>query len=394
MERRPLVIVGAGPAGTASALFLHTRRPELAREILVLDKARHPRPKVCAGGLIPHSTDCLSELGVPLSVPHVVVHGARVQIPGRRVDYAGRDLCRVVRRDQFDFSLVQACRARGVEVRDGEKVLHVRRESGGVRIETERGTYQTDLVIAADGSGSIVRRQLFSDARCRIGRAVMCDVPVRETGWDGFARAIYEFDFRGVPAGLRGYEWNFPCLISGEPHVNVGVYSVDAAGSGAHLSRLLRERVRSLGVADAPQKAFPIRWYGSRAPLCAPNVLLAGDAAGVDPLMGEGISFAFEYARHAAASAAAHFDGKAGAVADYGRAVSASWMTRKLRRLGLAVRLFYGPTWPMWFAVAAASRQLQELGIRWYNGVDEVDRRAPADLVRGFLRGEFKPAAE
>jgi 2-polyprenyl-6-methoxyphenol hydroxylase-like FAD-dependent oxidoreductase len=44
MERRPLVIIGAGPAGTATALFLHALDPRLASEALVIDKAHHPRP--------------------------------------------------------------------------------------------------------------------------------------------------------------------------------------------------------------------------------------------------------------------------------------------------------------------------------------------------------------
>ncbi len=53
MERRPIIIVGSGPAGAATALALHRLDPALAQEVLVLEKGHHPRPKVCAGGLIP-----------------------------------------------------------------------------------------------------------------------------------------------------------------------------------------------------------------------------------------------------------------------------------------------------------------------------------------------------
>lgn len=388
MERRPLVIIGSGPAGTASALFLHARDPGLAREAVIIEKASHPRPKVCAGGLIPHTLRCLDELHVPLSVPNVAVLQARVYIPGGSVSYAGEDLCRVVRRDEFDWSLVAQCRQRGVEVREGEKAIDVRREPGGIRIETERGSYFTPAVIGADGSGSVVRRRLFADEPDYVGRAVMCDIPVAETNWDGFQPARYEFVFRAVPRGLRGYAWAFPCLIGGVPHVNVGVYSVDTSATGSLLARLLREEAARLDARPVAVKAFPLRWYRRGVRIAAPNVMLAGDAAGAEALMGEGISFAFEYGRQAAVAAAKGLTEGDLTFADYERGISGSWVGRKLRRLHLGVRLFYGPTWRLWFAVAANSRMAQEIGIRWYNGVDGWDQRTGWDAVRAWWRGD------
>ncbi|HKM99065.1 MAG TPA: hypothetical protein VJX23_01010 [Candidatus Binataceae bacterium] len=49
-------------------------------------------------------------------------------------------------------------------------------------------------------------------------------------------------------------------------------------------------------------RVFPIRWFDSYDRYASGRVILAGDAAGVDPLMGEGISCAFEYGRIAAAA--------------------------------------------------------------------------------------------
>jgi flavin-dependent dehydrogenase len=392
MERRPLVIIGSGPAGSASALFLYAQDPALAREAVILEKARHPRPKVCGGGLIPQVLRCLEELGVPLSVPNVAVHRAAVEVPGRTVTYEGEELCRVVRRDEFDHLLVIACRQRGVEVREGEKVVDLKRESHGIRIETESGSYHADAVVGADGSGSLVRRRLFPRAPECVGKAVMCDVPLAQADWSGFQAARYEFNFRSVLDGLRGYAWAFPCLIGGVPHVNVGVYSVDAAGSGPLLHRILREELTRVGAPALPVKAFPVRWYARRVPLAAPRVMLAGDAAGVDPLMGEGISFCFEYGRCAAAEIARGFATSDFAFGSYARSVDGSWVGRKLRRLGLGVRLFYGPTWRLWFAIAANSRTAQEIGIRWYNGVDGWDQRSGWEALRAWWPGDIRPA--
>jgi len=387
MEHRPLIIIGSGPAGSASGLFLQAQEPALAREVLILDKAQHPRPKVCAGGLIPHVLDSLRELGIPLRVPNALVNRATVEVPGRTVAYESRELCRVVRRDQFDHLLVETAKQRGIEVRENEKVIALERDATGVRIETERGSYHARMVIGADGSGSLVRRQLVNVGRDCVGKAVMCDVPVAGIDWSGFHRERYEFIFTAVPKGLRGYAWAFPCLINGEPHANVGVYAIAAQGSGDLLRRLLQAHLEQLRAPQGlPVKSFPIRWYGDGVRIATPHVLLAGDAAGVDALMGEGISYSFEYGRRAAATAAEAL--ATGNFACAGYELGESWMGKKLRRLEIAARLFYGPTSRLWFAIAARSPQAREIGIRWYNGVDNWDRRRGREALRAWWRGD------
>jgi len=117
-------------------------------------------------------------------------------------------------------------------------------------------------------------------------------------------------------------------------------------------------------------------------------VLLAGDAAGVDALMGEGISYALEYGRRAAAAAA-----EALSTGDFDFAryeLGDSWMGKKLRRLEMATRLFYGRTWPLWFAIASRSPQAREIGIRWYNGIDNWDRRRGREALRAWWRGDMR----
>lgn len=389
MERRDIIIVGGGPAGAATALFLARRDPALARRVLVLEKARHPRVKVCAGGLIPHTLACLDELGIGLGVPHVMVDRARVDVPGRRVEVDGRGFAAVVRRAEFDAALLAAVRARGVEVREEQKVRTLARGGAGVLVTGERGTYTAPFVVGADGSGSVVRRSLFPSERGRaaIGRAVMADIAI-ENGcrWDGHAHARYDFDFRAVAAGLRGYAWAFPCLIDGRPHVNAGVYSRRAAGSGADLVALLAALQRELGGARVRHQGAPIRCW-ARAPFAAANVLLVGDAAGVEPLMGEGISFAFEYGRWAAdeiARAVARDDtAMAGAEARFRH----SWVGRKLRRLDQAATMFYGPGARLWLGLAARWRGAQDVGLRWYNGVDGWDRRSGWEALCTALCG-------
>jgi flavin-dependent dehydrogenase len=47
-----VVIVGSGPAGVSTWLHLHRFEPQLAARTLVLEKAQHPRPKLCGGGVM------------------------------------------------------------------------------------------------------------------------------------------------------------------------------------------------------------------------------------------------------------------------------------------------------------------------------------------------------
>jgi len=386
VDRRDVVIVGSGPAGAATALALAARAPAVAARTVLLEKAHHPRPKTCAGGVIPKAVRLLEGLGAPLAVPHARVGTAAVTVPGRRVRLDGTDLCRVVRRAEFDARLAWAARDRGVELREGERVVHLARDGHGVRVETATRAYWAPVVVGADGSGSVVRRALVPGAAGVVGRAVMADVPVAATRWDGFAAHRYEFDFRPCAAGLRGYRWVFPCVIDGVPHANVGAYALPPAG-GARLRAELDAALADVGARAAAWKAFPIRTYARGQVVAAPHALLVGDAAGCDPLMGEGISFALEYGRLAAeAILAAHARGEWSFRA-YARAVHRGALGRKLRRLSLGARLFYGPHRRLWFRLAAASPRAQAIGLGWYNGTGGWEERgALAALAALALR--------
>lgn len=384
MERRPVVIIGSGPAGTATVIALHRRDPGLAREVLLLEKSRHPRPKVCAGGLIPAGRRWLHEHNVAFAVPHVTIDRARVTTPTRTVEHEDRNLCYVIRRAELDAALVEAARERGIAVRENEPVRALERDGGGMRVTTSRGLYQTPLVIGADGAGSLVRRTMVDDTHATIARAVMADVPMSGTSWDGFAKARYDFDFRIRRDGLRGYLWAFPCLIGGVPHVNVGAYAVTP--SGAPLDAALTDYLAQHGAGAPRRVAFPIHWYRPGARVGSDAAWLVGDAAGVDPLMGEGISLALDYGELAAdvilaARRAGDYSGAA-----YQQAFEGSWLAGKLRRLHLATRLFYGSaTWRACFALAERSRRLRAVGLRWYNGVDGWDRRSGWDAAAAVL---------
>lgn len=221
-----VAIAGAGPAGLATALFLVKNRPALARRIVAIEKSAHPRFKVCAGGLIPKTMLALDELGIPLDVPAVEVIRGEANTPVGRVDLSrgGDVLATVIRRDRFDAMLARAATDAGIEIVQRDRVLDVAQDANGVRVSTERNVFEAQVLVGADGSGSLVRRAVFGAAKETIGRALMTDIAVDPERTPEFTSRRYRFDFRCVSRGLSGYCWSFPCLIGGAPHLNVGIY--------------------------------------------------------------------------------------------------------------------------------------------------------------------------
>lgn len=388
-----VLIAGAGPAGLASALYLLTQHPELRGRVAALEKARHPRFKTCAGGLIPKTMRALGDLGLELEVPAVTVMRGSARTSAGVVDMErGDPLLTVIRRDQFDAWLARKATQAGLELIEQCRVTAVDQSREAVRVVTEHGVFEAAVLIGADGSGSRVRRTVFGPDRGKIGRALMADVPVDAEHTAEFAEQRYRFDFRCVEAGVSGYAWSFPCLIAGEPHLNVGIYDQRPCGDGRAVPiRFMREQLdKSFPRLELDPslafKAFPIRWFDAAASFARGRVMLAGDAAGVDPLMGEGISCAFEHGKHAASAAARLLSGDAGAPTRYNAELHQGIIGRKLSRLEGAARRFYGPWHRLYFRLAATNRVAQEVGVDWYNGAGGLDELPTSTLVARWLR--------
>jgi flavin-dependent dehydrogenase len=379
-----VLIAGAGPAGLAAALYLLRERPQLAGHIGIIEKERHPRFKVCAGGLIPKTLASLKDLALEIEVPSFSVYGGVAQTPIGTVDlgFDRQPLCTVVRRDQFDASLARAAIRRGAEVIESTRIERVAQTDREVCLETNRGAFHGKVLIGADGSGSRVRRDLFGQCKKSVARALMVDVAVDPEKTEEFAKRIYRFAFDCIGDGAGGYSWSFPCLIDDRAHLNLGIYEYRGLKRITPSSTPpLRERLAlafpAVGsIADGRStrfKGFPIRWFDPCGSLVAGRAILAGDAAGVDPFMGEGISYAFEYGQASAKAVARFLAGDRLALRGYERKIREGSVGRKLGRLGFAARRFYGPRHRLYFRLAALSRVAQRIGVDWYNGARGVD---------------------
>jgi geranylgeranyl reductase family protein len=394
-----VVIAGAGPAGLATALFLVKNRPNLAGRIVAIEKSAHPRFKVCAGGLIPKTMLALGELGIALDVPKVEVLRGEATTPVGDVNLSrgGDVLATVIRRDLFDSMLARAAAESGVEIVQRDRVLDVVQDADNVRVSTERATYEAQVLVGADGSGSRVRRAVFGARKETIGRALMTDIAVDPERTPEFVEQRYRFDFRCVSRGINGYSWSFPCLIGDAPHLNVGIYDQrprELEQKGGEQKLMIAELVAAfpelpldgLNRRATRWHSFPIRWFDARDSYARGRVMLAGDAAGVDPLMGEGISCAFEHGKLAANAIGKFLDGDSGAIGAYDRALHDGAVGKKLSKLAFAARHFYSPHGRLFFRIAGVSRRAQEIGVDWYNGARHLDEMPTHRLLARWAR--------
>ncbi|MBI5480845.1 MAG: geranylgeranyl reductase family protein [Deltaproteobacteria bacterium] len=274
-----VVVAGAGPAGLACALRL--RRG--GRDVLVVERARFPRPKICGGGLTGRVAEALRVLGLARRVPAIGAVCGEVRFGRFRRTVALRRPVEVVRRDEFDADLLAQARAAGIEVHEGEALTGFEVAGGSVAVQTDAGAYRARVLVGADGAGSLVRRRVV-DARAAPVRLLQVEVPA-----PGLPTDTIVFDFTPMRAGLRGYAWFFP--MPGR-QFNVGLlHHPGADHESLDLDALLRRTLTEHGVvALQPPRAWPVWSYDSTQRAAIPHVLLAGDALGVNPLSGEGIS--------------------------------------------------------------------------------------------------------
>lgn len=284
-----VIVVGAGPAGAASAIALAQRG---VRDVLLLDRGGFPRDKTCGSGISPLGIRVLAELGVDDEVRRLgrVIHALHLTTPGGRHLYVrGNEAAIILLRKEFDQLLVDRARDLGVTFRDRTVVTGFVEEHGRVAgVRTGQGDIRADYVICADGAHA----RFSTDPRRKRTLATIMG------WWEGvpFDGDAVEMIFDRAIRPLYG--WLFPETAT---RVNIGIvvdgHRIGAAGDVGN-ARTAFEQFLQRHFATRLRHARQIgRWCGhpiaySTIPgySARPGALYAGEAARLTNVAtGEGI---------------------------------------------------------------------------------------------------------
>jgi len=309
-----VIVVGAGPAGSAAAAAL----ARAGARVTLLERETFPRRKPCGDYLNPGCDAALSQLGVRDAVARAgarPVRGMRVVTPqgfgltllfGRRIGWS-------LQRETLDHVLLAHAAAAGARVYEGVRVQDVQRDRGQVRVAVARAdgsaaeTHTAALVVGADGLRSTVARLVGAGAAPRRGRyavgAYLENVPPVDAA-------------DGADVGEVHLRVNQYCCVAHQPG---GLANVTIALSRAELRSwrgavearywaalrtfpALADRLTRARRAGAFAAIGPLAYWRRRS--AADGVLLVGDAAAyVDPLTGQGVYLALRGAALAADAA-------------------------------------------------------------------------------------------
>jgi menaquinone-9 beta-reductase len=362
-----VAVVGGGPAGTSTALHLVRRERIAPSRILVLEKARHPRDKPCAGAVSAWGLRALEAIGAPLEVPHVRMRGVRVLAAGQ-VGEQEAPLGVVVRRCEFDASLWRRVLADGVAASDGEALRGLERIVGGWRLTTPERSVTARLVAACDGAGSAVRKLLGLRESARKGHLYVAETPVSARD-EGPRAGHCDFDLRVADAGVEGYYWDFPTVVDGALAVSRGIYHANFTARPDLKSDLARcLAARGIDIAEVKLKPYSTRPLVRGSRLAHRALALVGEAAGIDATTGEGIAQAILMGALAAKHLARALRLGEDRLDAYGAEVMAAAVGRHLVQSAWLARRVYGARGAAWRAFLAGEPLALHAGACWYAG--------------------------
>lgn len=301
-------ILGAGPAGSTTALFLASK----GIPSVLLEKETFPRDKICGDALSgkvisilkkldPNIVDDFVQQPIQLGswgVKFIAPNLKELKVPFKKdFDKSGRAPGFIAKRIDFDNFLAERVRKRNeinfIENCEADKIERI--ENGfSVASKNKSLTVTSNLLIACNGAHSAFARNFGN-------------IKVEHKRYSAGLRAYYKgvegldennfIELHFIKEALPGYFWIFP-LPNGMANVGLGMRSDKVSAKKVNLKKLLAEIINypqfkdrfKNATLDGEVKGFGLPLGSKERILSGDNYLLTGDAASlIDPFTGEGI---------------------------------------------------------------------------------------------------------
>lgn len=301
-----VIIVGAGPAGSSTATFLAER----GYNVLLVDKEKFPRDKICGDGISSSSLKYLSEMGIRLdelkkkfqNINYLLLsspNGKEALIRLKNMEGL------IIPRKKFDYILVKNAVKKGVNFIEKFKVTQLlfKKNKGKLRVIGVKGIkenkieiFESKVVVAADGTHSTIARILSQYGRRKKDR--FSAIAVR-----GYFKKVKELrdciEIYFEKHILPGYGWIFPV---NQEVANIGI-AIDFKNFKKKKKPIIKllydfieknekisKRLKN-AVLESELKGWKLSYESHPTKKYYLGVVFVGDAASlIDPLSGEGIS--------------------------------------------------------------------------------------------------------
>jgi len=292
-----VVIVGSGPAGSATARFA----AQSGAKVLIVERRKEVGVPVLCGEGISRKIDAWNMLEGNRWIASNM-DGARIYSPDKTMvklgaEMAGNETGYVIYRDIFDQELARQATKAGAKIMMNTNAYSLLKEENkikGLKVKQfdEEFEIEADIVVGADGVES------------RIGKWAGINTTLKPKDLETCAQytltniecsdAYCDF-YLGKEIAPGGYIWVFP---KGKDIANVGI-GILASLSETGMAKKLLDKFIS---ADPTlKKGEPIHFLAGAVPVSNPvetvrdNLILVGDAARhVDPITGGGLTHCLE----------------------------------------------------------------------------------------------------
>jgi hypothetical protein len=307
-----IVIIGAGPAGCATSLFLS----KLKIPHTIIEKQSFPRDKVCGDALSGKVVQVLKRLDADKilelqsktdyflpswGVQFVAPNGKSIDIPFKK-DMQNEPHAPgfISKRMDFDATLFSWLKPEFATIRTETTLLDIEEGEKGLNLSLQKGneTFNLDnvkMVVGADGDRSVVGKKLLN--RKKENEHYCAGIRAYYKGVSGLHNQNF-IELHFLNDLLPGYLWIFP-LPNGQANVGAGMLSASISAKKVNLkesmlkaiekSPVLKERFKDAELIGKIE-GWGLPLGSKKRPLSGKHFLVTGDAGSlIDPFTGEGI---------------------------------------------------------------------------------------------------------